>query len=398
MDKLTVTLKILTPLFLGGAEPRDKPPEMRVPSLRGALRYWYRAVIGGTIDGSSPEKFLKALYDSESEVFGNTKQASSVIIRARWLNGEPKSEPFNRREFGQDRIDPTEKCQTSGKNYLYWSMGPLGGSARKYYLPDQEKPLELTLEKRIGVTDGEQKLLEAGFALWLLCHLGGIGSRARRTAGSLQVNQASSLEGMPSFDAPATVEGLVTHLQSGIQEIRKYFGKSTPTSSLQYDVLSSSTCKIWIIRGEQPWDNWKPAVETIGSYLCGFRNKRPTDYLDVLNWINGKSTPNTVQRAVFGLPLPFRYSNGTTGTVVGTIHEDRRASPLHLRIYQLSGGEHVCIATLFMTEFLDRDERGNTEKLKLQKKNRTPVSGPSDYQLIEDFIQSISPTPIEVTL
>ncbi len=62
--KLTVTLEAVTPLFLGGANPRGAPelrasplqaqvrspranprgaPELRAPSFRGAMRYWMRA-------------------------------------------------------------------------------------------------------------------------------------------------------------------------------------------------------------------------------------------------------------------------------------------------------------------------------------------------------------------
>lgn len=382
---------------MGGATPRGEPPEMRVPSIRGALRYWYRAAVGAALDNSS----MKMLYEKESSIFGDTTQASSVIIKARWPKGEPKTEPFDKNKFSEGKIDPSGRCQTSGKNYLLWSMREFGNEKERwYYIPDEDKPLELIIKNRVGATDGEKKLLDVAFSFWLLCHLGGIGSRARRTAGSIQVINAKMLNGTPNFGTPATAEELVAHLQEGIQEIRRHFGNPTITESQQYDVLSSSTCKIWIIKGENnnPWKNWMTAVETIGSYLCGFRNRRPTDYPDVLNWIKGNLTPTTVQRSIFGLPLPFRYSNGPSGTVVGTIHGDRRASPLHLRIYKLSTGEYVCIATLFLSDFLAKDNVGNSEKLKIQNRNRTPIAAPSDYQLIEDFIQSISPTPLEVKL
>jgi CRISPR-associated protein Cmr1 len=43
---LAVTLETVTPLFLGGADPRGAP-ELRPPPFRGAMRYWLRAALGG---------------------------------------------------------------------------------------------------------------------------------------------------------------------------------------------------------------------------------------------------------------------------------------------------------------------------------------------------------------
>jgi len=46
----TVTLETVTPLFLGGADPRGAP-ELRAPALRGAMRYWLWTALGGVIWG-----------------------------------------------------------------------------------------------------------------------------------------------------------------------------------------------------------------------------------------------------------------------------------------------------------------------------------------------------------
>jgi CRISPR-associated protein Cmr1 len=51
MDKsgsLTITLETVTPLFLGGADPRGAP-ELRPPAFRGAMRYWLRELIEGGV-------------------------------------------------------------------------------------------------------------------------------------------------------------------------------------------------------------------------------------------------------------------------------------------------------------------------------------------------------------
>jgi len=46
-QNITVKLETVNPLFLGGAEPRSEPPELRPPAFRGAMRYWLRAALGG---------------------------------------------------------------------------------------------------------------------------------------------------------------------------------------------------------------------------------------------------------------------------------------------------------------------------------------------------------------
>lgn len=72
MQDITVKLETVTPLFLGGAEPRGKP-ELRPASFRGALRYWLRAAQGAsTVD--NPEG-IKEVQKSESEVFYQTSIA-----------------------------------------------------------------------------------------------------------------------------------------------------------------------------------------------------------------------------------------------------------------------------------------------------------------------------------
>jgi len=40
MEKLEVTFRIVTPMFLGGADPNIQA-ELRPPSIKGAMRYWY---------------------------------------------------------------------------------------------------------------------------------------------------------------------------------------------------------------------------------------------------------------------------------------------------------------------------------------------------------------------
>lgn len=88
---LTVTLETVTPLFLGGAEPKEKGslPELRPPSFRGAMRYWLRAALGGVIG----DRNLEGLHKLESAVFGSTDYGSPINIRLLPTGAELKSSP-----------------------------------------------------------------------------------------------------------------------------------------------------------------------------------------------------------------------------------------------------------------------------------------------------------------
>lgn len=64
MKKDTYRCEILTPMFLAGFDPRS--PELRVPSIKGMLRYWWRAI--------HPNLSLSKLQAKESSLFGSVDE------------------------------------------------------------------------------------------------------------------------------------------------------------------------------------------------------------------------------------------------------------------------------------------------------------------------------------
>jgi len=146
--KLQATLETVTPLFLGGSDPRGQP-ELRAASFRGAMRFWLRALLGGVL-GDRPDK----IFQCESQVFGSTDHASPVVVRL---------EPHN---LGSDGFNPLPHKQVTFR---------FNG-----FKPGQR--FDICLLSR-----DEDALQQAQKALQLLCYLGGLGRRSRRGFGSLQI-------------------------------------------------------------------------------------------------------------------------------------------------------------------------------------------------------------------
>lgn len=61
MESITFNCRFITPAFLGGADPRGTP-ELRPPSIKGAVRFWWRAQCGLTD--------LKEIKEKEFKIFG----------------------------------------------------------------------------------------------------------------------------------------------------------------------------------------------------------------------------------------------------------------------------------------------------------------------------------------
>jgi len=152
-NNLTVTLEMVTPLFLAGAEPRGVP-ELRPPSFRGALRYWLRAVLGGVIGDNK----LKALHTLESSVFGSTEVGSPIRVRLKWSN----------LSYNVERILPHKEGREAGSR--------LAVQAGQQF--------ELTLSTPHHTS---QEIWDAAIgALRLAVTFGGVGLRSRRGYGTLR--------------------------------------------------------------------------------------------------------------------------------------------------------------------------------------------------------------------
>lgn len=273
--KVALTLETVTPLFLGGGGVTQQS-ELRPASFRGALRYWYRALVGGVI-GSD----LNALRQAESKVFGNTEGISPVTLR---LRGAMRlMSTFDLDRDGRNAI-------RNGHNYFFYSTR-LGNNRREPFAPPQsssEAGVILTFSTHPGAYQGDISMQHACAAAWLLTHLGGLGTRSRRCAGSLQVLQGAS-PNLPNFAVTAQnaveLQGL---LESGLRQIRTFIGTSH-APSLDFDVLHPDVCRVWVLTGDTQWETWKEAVDAMGSRMQTFRAMQGTN----------RNTLNSI----FGVPI-----------------------------------------------------------------------------------------------
>lgn len=166
LKSLTVTLETVTPLFLGGANPRGAP-ELRAPSFRGALRYWLRAALGGVIGDEN----LQTLRQLESSVFGSTEFGSPIHIRLKPVG--------DRLESGNEKILPHKERREAG--------------SRQAIKAGQQLELTLSMPYR----ESPEAWAAAIAALRLAVTFGGVGLRSRRGYGTLKIVHSTDQAQLP---------------------------------------------------------------------------------------------------------------------------------------------------------------------------------------------------------
>ncbi|HXH09568.1 MAG TPA: type III-B CRISPR module RAMP protein Cmr1 [Alphaproteobacteria bacterium] len=367
MAQIKSRLETVTPLFMGGADPRDGP-ELRPASFRGVLRFWWRALLAGVMGDAD----LEALRQEETAVFGQTENGSPIVVRV----------------LGQARPQSALPHQP-GVGYLWWSMV----RTKRQYLPAGTS-FTLILQTRPGVRSDEP-LKRTLVSLWLLTHLGGIGSRARRGGGSVQVTnvQGQLPSGVPDLQVRAQApQQLRDELANGLKQLRTLVSIGSPNATISppanFDVLHPDACRILVLN--KTWSTWEQALEEVGQKFQTFRNRRPPDYQRVKGVVSGTShTLQPVERAAFGLPIVFYYRSlaGRSATLEGETH-DRRASPLLMRVVRLASGQHTVVMTVFKAALLEKGER-----LKLRQRGGPLVSSTAPgIEILDTFLNDLGRT------
>jgi hypothetical protein len=164
-------IEVLTPMFNRGAY--QDTPELRVPSIRGMVRWWFRT-LGGTAD-------------EEKEAFGG------MMKFGRRLAGEVMASPlvFRVNQIRVQRASPNPLT-------LPHKQGGLG-SPQAAFAPGATFTLEVFT--RFGDLSPElERKTEKALEVWLL--LGALGLRANRAGGNV----------WPASAAPATAAALRARL------------------------------------------------------------------------------------------------------------------------------------------------------------------------------------------
>lgn len=362
MKTVTIRLKGVTPLFIGGADPNDHV-ELRVPSIKGVLRFWYRAV-----DPAYRRPVKEGGATSEEILFGSAGSGAGFfrLILEPPLVG---TQEWNRQKYerAQNKGKPDVK---KGALYLGYShdlgKGKPEGN-RKAVAAGAD--VVLTMRFRVPPPKSARRALAA--AWWLLGHVGGIGSRSRRGFGTLAIRnwqvengEWPELSELPIAHGRQTPMEWLEAFKKGLSSLNGWFGSGQVSDHL---VLGPNTRFYLINSGHGRKDNmepWEEALNAGGRLLQDFRQRygagRGGDYDRVkrhLGHLHPKapcSLPGALlstvpERAAFGLPLTFRFSSmkyktiGRDGKEKETtpnitfqgVEHDRNASPVHLRIIQI---------------------------------------------------------------
>ncbi len=162
MHTITFTCEVLTPLFLNGAD--GKTPELRAPSIKGALRFWWRALHGHLPLKATPG-LTTGLKSLETQIFGGSGdqvQRSKVLVQVL--------------EVG--KAYPEER-----------ELVPHKSMKAKAFPPRLRFDVRLTLKGDVRDEQGQLRFgkehLQALFML--TCYLGGFGKRVRRGMGSVDI-------------------------------------------------------------------------------------------------------------------------------------------------------------------------------------------------------------------
>ncbi len=431
MRRATLELAITTPCFLSGSD--QTKPEWRTASIRGQLRWWFRAVAGGVFG-----RDLAATRRAEETVFGSTAQKSSLAVRVltspgywkaglKWPLDLPSlklSAADLAKAWGAEGDPATiQRLQLTKPNGDEFPTDPLQYLAygcieyrskkdhpdnwglflsRPCFAPEEKSRVQLDwlFRGRDAEEDEAERMLTRAVSAWLL--LGGLGSKARNGFGSLRVihfagNLASDSD---ANGTPRNREDLHERIRLLLET-----AQTTVPRARSWAHLGPSAS---IYLGAVAHDSWYGALALAGGWIMAYR--RRYGYPGDSRQRNGSSIANRdytwakphaknprgglPDRAGLGLPLPFvkKGPSGKEGETAtwwqGETQEPvdkRRASPLHLHIAHVAEGYIPVFAHLpsqFLPDGAELAYTGHT----------SPAQRPKAAQLgiVDDFLADLS--------
>lgn len=380
VETISVKLEVVTPILGGAARPRqiDKVDIIRVPTIRGHLRFWWRALYGHDFVGDP-----RGLFRAESTLFGRAARddveegRSRVDIRVQMEDiaglDQADIQLYDRKDKQGRVITP----ETKG-SYALWTAQSQKEDrwTNKPYVPPapRRQPGSVFTLKLTAPAD-DVPVLRNVLRAWIL--FGGYGGRTRRGLGSLTYTGDKPEEWLPSGATRAEIN-------ARFEEIDDIFA---PRPAGNTALLSGATLLVEI-PGQNAVNAWTTSLGWLKEFRQGTRSRaRETgrgNHPSISNWpeadvlrsistapshkgslsklvhkprteyTSGRAWP----RADFGLPINGRFQKKSEWRDQGlyepddfaliwhdgTRPHDRLASPLVLKPMPLLGGHFAAVA------------------------------------------------------
>ena len=369
-----------TPLFSSGADP-DRP-ELRLPSFKGVLRFWWRALAWSRLQGD-----LKAIQSEEDELFGSAREGQSRLTMRLALSDAPG--PVVSGEI----LKVPDRGGTVGKGARYLGYGVMeafasrnrGTAAGQLTRACLAAPFEFTVRMRgRRLTQTQVETLQD--ALIALGTLGSMGGKNRKGYGSLSL-RSLWIDGAEQWSPAATIAELGT-------AIRKLPRADGPATFPKYTALTPGSRHV--LAGSEKREPLE-LLDLVGRELVRYRSwgrngkilgnqidseRRFKDDHDLMNRPSS-GRDNYPRRIAFGLPHNYgRRPEDQVGPAGSGL--DRRASPLFIHIHQC-GETPVAVVSIFPARFLPQGGSDiNVGGKRVQLENEEQL-----YQPVHDFLNRL---------
>ncbi|WP_341282148.1 type III-B CRISPR module RAMP protein Cmr1 [Paenibacillus sp. FSL H8-0537] len=298
-------ISIVTPMFGGGEQAGkvNKERPVRESSIRGHLRFWWRATRGAFF------KTVGELREREVQIFGDTSIPSNTKIRVNYVKDARYGNATNLNE---------QKKQVISKEWSSYALFPYS------QMNGMNMLASCTFELNVQTSDQKMIKDELYPALWAWINFGGIGSRTRRGCGSLYCENFS----------PKLFPQYKTYEEWYKGEVARFNIDMVPSDNKrEWATLPSDICV------QQNEGNiivlWRNAIEQLKSFRTYKANGKRSVWpeADALRDITGmrearhdthpkdKGTNIAFPRAAMGLPINFQFKQDRE---LSRSHSDKR--------------------------------------------------------------------------
>ena len=346
--EIEATYRVVTPMFCAGADPGRA--ELRLPSFKGVLRFWWRALAWSRLEGD-----LEEIRRQEDVLFGSTGAGQSRVSMRLAMDSDP---PLIRKDEVLTVPAPDGRVVGEGARYLgYGVMHAFGIRAGQLTRTCLRAPFDFTVHMRLREREASpdelrQQSASLKDALVCLGTLGGMGAKSRKGYGSLAI-QSLLVNGEQWWRLPQNMHELRDALVT-FRRDRHAAGQPA------YTALSREARHV-LLAGDRT--QAMELLDLVGRELMRYRSwghngrvlgqSSEKNFGDDHDLMHGNRRNKHPRRIAFGLPHNYgKAPDKQVGPYDKAL--DRRASPLFIHIHEC-GDTPIAVLSFLPARFLPED-------------------------------------------